>query len=523
LHCKDVKPLNQEKLLSLAAYDPSIRASLMKALAWITDERLYEAATSEDLERCSLTRADVELQIARGKIEFTNSWRGTCKSGRVPEHAKRRFRAIQHPKVANHVTAKPEPVNFASTAERHSAILRGQFVLSLDFAAFFDQFLMKEEVRDFFAFHALGKVARMKVMPMGLKHSVGVAQESTKQLLNFKSSVYSEAYVDNVRFVHDDVEDLLSAASTFLVRCAWAEVTVNEVDVSVLRGLEEAQALELAKSLLRPLVKSKEAWLGEVYDYEKKEISIADRTREKIERCFDQKTPTYRHLAARFGLLLYAARTLGMKLSAYFAARRAMQVIGRLMARREDWWDRVAPPLCESVVSSMRAWRDDILRAAPRHVTAPCEPQLVIITDASNYGWGAIAMDDEGRESSSGQEWTTADHATNFTTHSARAEPEAVFRAACRWVRRRLHRLVHVISDSSTAVGALGKGHSASFHVNGVCARLNETFPGVRFVFSHVAGEKNPADAISRGATEPTAQEWDRARELADAALEQTS
>jgi hypothetical protein len=158
------------------------------------------------------------------------------------------------------------------------------------------------------------------------------------------------------------------------------------------------------------------------------------------------------------------------------------------------------------------------MRAKPRLITADEAPELVLITDASITGWAVLAFDDQGREACACAEWSTADHATGFPKHSARAEPEAVYRAACRWIHRN-HRVVHVITDSSTAVGAFRLGHSGSFHVNSVCARLNATFPKVRFVFSHVPGVNNPADGMSRGTTEPTAQEWDQGRKLADEAM----
>ena len=52
--------------------------------------------------------------------------------------------------------------------------------------------------------------------------------------------------------------------------------------------------------------------------------------------------------------------------------------------------------------------------------------------------------------------------------------------------------------------------------MNSVAKRLVTTFPNTRFIFSHTPGVTNPADAISRGAAQPTAEEWDEARHIAD-------
>jgi hypothetical protein len=91
-------------------------------------------------------------------------------------------------------------VKFTSFNKRHRAIRRGRFVIDIDWAAFFDQFLMDPSVRPFFAFKSVdGRVMQMRVT--GLKHSVSIAQFATLQLLNFQWTCYLEAYIDHVRVV----------------------------------------------------------------------------------------------------------------------------------------------------------------------------------------------------------------------------------------------------------------------------------------------------------------------------------
>jgi hypothetical protein len=450
-------------------------------------------------------------------VEETTSFKGTCKSMRVPEHRKHRFRGIQHPAIVNDVTADADKVVFVPLANRHAAVLFGEHVIDLDLSGYYDQFKMAPGVRQYFVFERNGKYYQMIVMPMGQKQSVSVAQSASKQLVNFETTVYVEVYVDNVRFIHDDPELLVHAAAMFLTRCATCDVTVNEVDVSVLKNLSPAAALEQASALLRPLVKTKGPWLGELFDYKLKTVEMDDKTREKVSRCLEQRNPTFRNLAAVAGILQYASRTYDLKLAPYFAARRAISCIGRLLQDHDELWDVVAPKLCDSVVASFAKWRTDLLRAVPRVIRALEQPQLTLITDASDvFGFGCISIDEFGREAFFAQRWSTADVATSFTKSSARSETEAIFRCACRFVRPAVHRTVLIVTDSSTAVGALAKGHSSSFFVNSVCARLQATFPGIRFVLRHVPGTLNPADAISRGAPKPTHEEWDTARRLAD-------
>ena len=249
LHCKDIPKADREALLNLYAHDETIVQDLKKLYAWLDDPRLYESARSTELERSSIPMKDTQLQLKRGKIRPQPAPKGTCRMFRVPEHAKGRFRAIQHPVLANKTTAKDMKVKFTTFHERHGAVLKGKYAIDLDWSAFFDQFELSEEVSEYFSFIAKdGKVYSMRVLPMGLKHSVSIAHKSTLQLLNFGPKCYVEAYIDNVRLISDDKQQLIMDAATLVARCARAGVTVNEVDVSALRACatdEEAVAMAM--------------------------------------------------------------------------------------------------------------------------------------------------------------------------------------------------------------------------------------------------------------------------------------
>ena len=111
---------------------------------------------------------------------------------------------------------------------------------------------------------------------------------------------------------------------------------------------------------------------------------------------------------------------------------------------------------------------------------------------------------------------STADKRSFDTRVSTRAEPEGLFRACCRFVSRSGNRTVYIASDSSAATGAINKGSSLAYLVNHVCNRLRAAFPNVTFHVVHIPGITNPADGISRGAPEPSAGDWERARQIAD-------
>jgi len=526
LHCKDVHYLDKLQLLSLPAHDPQVVSDLRYLLRWTEDPRLYEPAKSDKLERARMKPTDIAQQLANGKLRIQTNPLGTCKAFRVPEHAKRRWRAIQHPILANLRTAGDYKVSFTSIPARHGAILRGRWCIDLDWSAFFDQFELSEEVSRYFSFIARdGRVYSMRVLPMGLKHSVSIAHMATMQLLNFNPASHTEAYIDNVRLLHDDRTRVIHDAAKLLCRCHTARVTVNELRdkdkgdrMHLLDGLDEAAKFAKAVELVTPMCRQSSDWLGETYDYETKELSVSERTLRKVDECLNAKRPSFRTFAASVGILQYASRTLDLPLSAYYPARRAISAVSALLQDRDDLWDAAMPPLCPDVVHCLQRWRDDILAAPPRTVHAEQDPDLVIVVDASDYGLGALAIDDLNREQHFAQKWSLSDQRAFDTGVSTRSEPEGIFRACCRFVRRSHHRRVFIWSDSQASVHAYNKGHSLAYWMNHCIDRLRKTFPEVTFVVAHVPGKDNPADAISRGATEPTPEQWDQARKLSDEA-----
>ena len=519
LHCKPIPFLDPEALLKLPSTDPEVTNKLRQVLVWTTDAALYECAATDELEHTSLSVAEHDLQLKRSKIVIQNDPKGTCKPLKRAEHAKERFRGLQWPKLANKLTARHAPVNFTPYHERHSAILKGSWTIDLDWSAFFDQFQLSPEVSKYFSFVGKnGIVYSMNVLPMGLKHSVGVAQNATLQLLNYGPKSYTEAYVDNVRFVSDDKRQLVEDAVELVARCITAGVTINEIDTTGLRDMAPSKRKSTIRAKLQTLVKSKGSWLGEEYDYENKLVDLADKTKEKVKLCLDAKRPTFRTFAAAAGVLQYASRTLGIRLGPYFASVRAIAAVGWLMEQRPDLWDAKLPPMCPDVYKNLRNWRDTILATKPRRILREESPDIVIIVDASDEGWGAISVDELGRILYDARKWSTADRRAFNTKHSVRAEPEGIYRACCRFVRAEHHRTVHVASDSAAAVGAISKGHSRSYWMNHTVVKLDRTFPRTRFIFAHTPGATNPADGISRELSEPTAADRDMAIKIAEKA-----
>ena len=521
LHCKDVPFLDPDALLDLPSSDEAVRDKLKDLLRWTTDASRYSHIEPGPAIRSRIKDRHVALMLKRRKVVrmMRHNAKAFCKAFLVPEHAKGRFRAIEHTKTINEQTVADEKVQFTPFYDRHNAVLKGKYAIDVDWSAFFDQFKLSEDVSPYFSFVVDGgQVYSMNVLPMGLKHSVSIAHTATQQLLNFNPSSYVEAYIDNVRLVSDDREALIRDAATLLTRCARARITVNEADVASLADLPVEEQLAAAVKLAEPLCTQRGPWLGELYDYAAKTIELTDKTRDKVRVCLDAPRPSFRSFAAIAGILQYASRTLGLSLAPYHAARRAISDIAWLLQERPELWDERMPPLCDAVSENLRRWRTDVLAAKPRTMREPEHPELVIIVDASDEGWGALSFDNHGRELHHAEKWSAADKRSFDTRVSTRAEPEGLFRACCRFVSSIGNRNVYIASDSSAATGAVNKGYSLAYWMNHVCNRLQHAFPNVNFHVVHIPGITNPADGISRGAPEPSADDWDRARQIADEA-----
>lgn len=506
-------------LLALPAYDAAIPRKLEELLKWTTDGERYLPAASDETIMTRLQPHHIKLQLKRRKIFRQAKQKGACKAFLVPEHAKHRFRFIQHPKLANDKTKKDDKVRFTPFYERHNAVLKGKYVIDLDWSAFFDQFELSDEVAPYFSFAVRdGTVYSMRVLPMGLKHSVSIAHTATLQLLNFNPESYVEAYIDNVRIVSDDPQAVIRDAARLLMRCAAARITVNEADIGPIRDAVGDSKRAVATEMASGLLKQAGPWLGEQYDYAAKTVQMCDKTRAKVQICLDAKRPTFRTFAATAGILQYASRTLNLSLAPYYASRRAFSDVAWFLEHCPDHWDKPLPPLCDAVTANLKRWRDDVLAAKPRVMKAPEFPDLVIIVDASDTGWGALSFDAHGRETFVAERWSTSDKRAFDTRVSTRAEPEGLYRACCAMIARDRHRAVHIMSDSSAATGAINKGSSGSYWMNYVCVKLQAAFPEVAIQVTHTPGARNPADGVSRGEAEPSADDWARGREIADAA-----
>ena len=523
LHCKNVATISLEELLALPSDDEAIREELRENARWLHDPSKYAAVGDPPASHrpCTLPKEFIALVVDHNKAEPLpdgESPRSVVDVFTVQELFKLRERLIEHPYLINLWTKDDVPhTSFLSQIERHNALLHGDdsVTVDLDASAWFDQFPLDESVRNFFCFQFEGRWYRLKVLPMGLRQSVAIAHAATKQLLNFPhEGVWAEPYIDNVRFVGPRhlVEQ---AVATFLERCRRVGVTLNEVDVTD----TSSPLADVAASL----VTRRNEWLGEGYDFEAGTVEITEKTRTKVAEAAQVSEPTWRNIAARVALLRYASSTAGLRLAPYFASLRAFSSAASMLDDRPDLWDKAAWVPQPHVKKCLDKWTEDVLRAPPRKVEKLQRPAAVLITDASDWGFGGVFVTADGGLVTHAQEWTAVEKLNGMSKKSVHAEPNAIVRLLRRFVRPLEDNTVVVLSDNDAAVRAFTKGHSPAFVINKGCLEIQHGFPRLKLLLCHTPGSGNPADGLSRG-KDLTVEDWVRAmtltREVLDTGVE---
>jgi hypothetical protein len=370
------------------------------------------------------------------------------------------------------------------------AAATGRFALCLDFAAYFDQFELASEVSDLLCFRKGSDAFRLRRMPMGQRHAVGVAQSATNVLLSFAfpAGVSAQSCIDNVRFVGSR-EGVIAAAATFVHRCRRASITINDLPA----GPGEAAALA-------EMAHQEGDWLGATYDYERSRQRLAKKTVDKLKASWERRSGwTNRRYAAHMGLLFFAASVLYSPLGSYFDAFKQLRLRSQRLTEDPTLWDAQVH-IVPSEEQALRRWTEAAVANEYVPCRAPLPAERVLITDASDWGWGAIHFDSaKGTTHMHSEPWSSEDRSWLNTGASAHCEPEAVFRALCRFVQPTDGRPLLVLTDSTTAKYALSRGYSPSFAVNRIATRVHQVFGRVPMRFEHVAGETNVADGLSRG------------------------
>jgi len=447
---------------------------------------------------------DVALMEAAGVVERThrNAVRGHVKMFLHDEPAKDRYRPIRNTQDFNDVTDRSicGKTSMATKKDVVAAIHAGDYMIQLDFAAFYDQIRLGEEVRPLFCFREGSSYWRLTTLAMGTRIAVGVAGALTALLLDFGPSSKALSIIDNVIFIGSK-EEVIRDAATFVARCEKVGLTFNE-DTSDLASL----------------VKQKDVWAGVAIDLANKTVALSEKSHGKTVFSWNNRNNwTWRQFAAHIGLLWWAVGINEIEVHEFYEVLRFVSHASRLLEARDELWNERAI-IWASVWPKLEKWTQILLANKPRVVPPPSSvgPTWVMATDACRYGWGVVATNlQDGTSMCYGGRWFAdfvKQHGEEKMKRSTFTEAHAIIAAACKLFRAKSKLHVRVLTDSTTAVSTYNRGfNTRSYDLNECAARLKLLMPQHSFEFEHIAGSRNPADWWSRN---PGAFASDEKREM---------
>jgi hypothetical protein len=495
LHVKPVGTVRWDAILQLAAeLQVPFIDDLRRARDWVTSDRFYGATTPPVIHSPTIAKfrpGDLETLIQAGKVERCATAKNFTSAWLLPQAQKQRFRPIFEPLLNQTLSVADLPIlQYPSRLERRATLRR--HLVEIDFAAFFDQVALADEVRDHFAFMAAGELWRLTRLPMGARFGPAVAQLLTWLVVADigKGPIAVCSCIDNIRLSSDNIDALKTAYTTVMSRCSRVGITVNE---------------HTFPTVCDPPVRS----LGEELSLVGEQLMVgtcshhADLLRHGLDHI--NHTSPKRHVASLVGLALYCSGTSlapHLHLSQRFELLRAYSQLFSV----DEPWD-LASPHTAALLPHLSAFVKDVLSQPP--VPVPCVPSLpppptlsnydcLLAIDACSTGWAAYAL---CRDASA-----TLLLQQKFSPplqHSAHAEPLAVS-LALGWLARSdpAPKTIAVLTDHAALVTGQRRplsgmgGHSTAFYLNKAFATAYRLFARVEFFY--VAGTGNVADIPSR-------------------------
>jgi hypothetical protein len=218
-----------------------------------------------------------------------------------------------------------------------------------------------------------------------------------------------------------------------------------------------------------------------------------------------------------FSLLFYASNTQDLRLAPFYDALRFYRRWSRELQLHPYLWD--APLVIQPsqlAWEQLADWTGRVLKNEWRRITKPKKATKWIVTDASDWGWGALCYD--GHSVKTYAEPWPADFAG--AGKSAHAEPVAITKALAYFVKP--GECTKLYTDHIAAKYAVGKGYSPAYVVNRVLDFIQRNYPPGTITLGFIKGIWNPADAPSRDRA-PTTEDiqlrdaWLQAIKLPDA------
>jgi hypothetical protein len=500
LSVKEVSHINLQRLRDLDCEHEDCDLFFDRVSRWLDDPSVYPQVSEKEFKLKSTWFSAKEIkQMTPTKVKFFSgkpilSLRGFA----VLEWAKRRRRPIFHPDVNQFITdLHLEKFSQIRKERVREQVMLGSHCYQLDIKSCYDQYPLSEDVRPFFTFRFGDEIYAQTCLGMGFRPACHIAQGGTWKLLDFAKTCSVASWIDNLRFIGENVEcDLLR----FLSRAQHVGFQFNEIDLYN----EDGSPKPISVSDFEKLKETEGDFLGEHYNYVEKTRCNTLKTLEKADLIWKRRTKwTARDFAVAIGVFTYASSVTDIDLCQFYSSLQLYARVARICQVHSPLWDQplvsLLPVLSESL-NELEKWFDIIMKNTPVPVVSKktSSPDLILIVDSSALGWGAISVDvktgsilcDKGI-------WPP--HLLQKYQSSVAAEPAGIWAAMCRFISPRTHRSVLVLTDHQPMVYAGDSGRPKAFLYNELLEKTRVNFPGVSVKYKHVKGELMPSDGLSRG------------------------
>ena len=487
LHAKDVvNKVDYESLLRLPQ-SAQLRQELERALRWVRTGEIYEilerATEQTDMRRThsGLRAEHVEKLVEIGKFEkLQGTPMAYCNAMLRTEEKEEgtRLRALLEPVVNDLIRqlAKTDErfdvsTRYATKDEIRHHVYLSECAAQFDFAAWFDQLMMHPDNRKFFTIDTAYGLYVLVCLAMGFMPSCQVAQACTNTIRAVEENVYCDSCVDNVAFMGSPAS-VTKASEQFIKRCDLVGAVLKDRTIKLITDHD---------------------FLGEHYNHITKTRALTRKTADKaayVHQLLQHEVRfSTKKLRAMYGLLIYAAGTLNMTMATYHWALRFLSHV----ASTDETTVHSVPV---AVVIELLAWSQRAAENQPVQVWTPAlEPEYVLYTDASAYGYGAISLSKGGNMLQLSQQWSEADRATWNVNSSVTAEPLAIQRAIAALIPNSAKKVV-IYTDHLPFVYAHSRSVGKAFMYSRTIQFMSayQTQFEVRFI----EGTENPADVLSR-------------------------
>lgn len=390
LHATPVDALNLAKIYSEAP--DALRCRLDKVKGYIWDNRVYEDALSSAAPQQDLCRVSnfsfkdaEEMQVAgiTERIELKDI-KANALMFTVDEVHKGRRRPICWSDHLND-TFKDVPTPLLADVVDAALETNGnQIAVCFDLANSFAQVQLDPKVRPFHSFVVKDSTGTLhgyqfKRLPMGTTFSPEVMQAISVTIgeLVAKSAGTGSptVHIDNLRFL------VKSQAHAEIVRSAWYK-TCERLGVTTKKE-DEINFPHTSGD-----------FLGITYDYSTGMVCLAKKTRTKLEEALaltKKDSLTYRELFKIFGLCCFASRVLRVPTSCYFGFFKLVRRRASELVLDGAKWEQ-STSIWPSVKGDAQKWIALLSKnEAVFHPAIPSgPPELILTTDASLRGWGAV-------------------------------------------------------------------------------------------------------------------------------------